>query len=150
MAHSLRSLVAYDAAGNVVGTADYSVLRDDEDNVIGLVDFEAIELSGRPLTELYKPSNAVGCGTWPEWLGVGAHEFRVALGPDQRIARLVHRTSGFVRDRAAIEAAIAAVPPDADGVRDIRHLVGGPNRPLVLDDQGHTLGRSPAPVLPLP
>ena len=84
-----------------------------------------------------------GSGTWPEWIGGQAHAFRAELGPDKRITALVHRDSGYRRERSAVEAAIDAVEPDAEGLKDIRHLVGGPSRPLVLDDSGKTSERAP-------
>jgi hypothetical protein len=137
------SLLAYSSDGTVVATLDHLVARDADGNVLGLVDFAAHEASGGALTEIWQVSNAVGSGTWPEFLGGRAHEFRVELdGPSgaKRISALVHKSSGHRRDRAAVEAAIAAVEPDAVGRRDIRHLVGGPDRPLKLDENGRTIG----------
>ena len=80
---------------------------------------------------------------WPEWLGGAAQDFRVELAGKaghKHIAALVHKKSGHRRERAAIEAAIAAAPVK-DGARDIRHLVGGPTRPLTLDAKGRTAQR---------
>ena len=138
----LVSLLAYDAAGNVVATLGHMVAKDTDGNVIGLIDFEAHERAGGKLRDIWDAADAVGSGTWPEWLGARVHDFRVELGPDKRIAALIHAKSGYRRDRATLEAAIAAVQPDADGVRDIRALVGGPTAPLVLDDQGRTVSRT--------
>lgn len=133
-------LLAYDAAGAVVATLDHMVARDADGNVTGLIDFEAHEAAGGKLRDIWQVGNAVGSGTWPEWLSSGAHDFRVELaGPSgaKRIAALVHKTSGYRRERAAIEAAIAAVPL-VNGARDIRAIVGGPQRPLALDAEGRT------------
>lgn len=132
-------LIAYDAVGNVVATLEHMVAKDDEGRVIGLVDFAAHEAAGGRLSDIWQVSNAIGSGTWPEWLGPAAHGFTVVLAADARIAQLVHKTSGFRRVRAQVEAAIAAVPPDANGVRDIRAIVGGPGRPLTLDNRGRTI-----------
>ena len=147
-------LLAYDAAGNVVATLDVMVQHADDGTPLGLVDFAAHEAAGGEHTEIWVVSNAIGSKIWPEWLGGRAHEFRVELeGPPgaKYIARLVHRTSGYVRERAPIEAAIARVAPDERGNRDIRQLVGGPDRPLPLDDEGRNAPRpkSRMPDLPL-
>ena len=133
-------LIAYDATGSVVGTLDYMVAQDGQGNVIGLIDFAAHEAAGGKLRDIWEVSGAAGSGTWPEWIGSPAHDFTVELD-GKRIAALVHKASGHRRDRSAIEAAIAAVEPDANGVRDIRHIVGGPQRPIALDDQGRTVAR---------
>jgi hypothetical protein len=139
----LGMLLAYDAAGNIVGTLDYLVTHDAAGNLVGLVDFEAHEVAGGKLRDHWNVEGAAGSGAWPEWLGSGAHGFTVELA-DKRIVALVHKTSGHRRERAAVEAAIAAVEPNAAGAKDIRHLVGGPTRPLALDDQGWTTERQAA------
>ena len=149
-------ILYFDAAGNVVGSLDALVDRSPEGDAIGLVDFEAAELAGDRLRRFGAvgwtdsatgiTTYAAGAATWPEWLAGGKlAEFRVELEPNPaparaRIRALVHRTSGYRRERAAIEAAIVAVEPDASGTRDIRHLVGGPTRPLQLDADGRTVG----------
>lgn len=139
----MKPLLAYDATGAVVATLGHMVARDDGGNVVGLVDFAAHEDAGGSLTDIWRVSNAVGSGTWPEWLGAQAHAFSVVLDPQtKRITQLIHKTSGFRRVRAQIEAAIAAAPPDANGVRDIRAIVGGPQRPLALDNNGMTVAAS--------
>lgn len=132
----IGSLLAYDSDGNVVATLDYLVARDDAGKVVGLHNFEAHELAGGKLRSFWTVEGAVGSGTWPEWLGSQAHGFRVER-QGKRITALVHGVSGHRRERAAIEAAIAAVEPDANGARDIRHLVGGPSHPLQLDEPRH-------------
>lgn len=133
-------LLAYGASGSVVAVLHHVVARDADGNALGLIDFAAYEAAGGPLTDIWRVSDATGSGTWPEWLGLRAYDFTVVLDPStKRIAQLVHKTSGFRRVRAQIEAAIAAVPPDANGVRDIRAIVGGPTRPLALDNQGRTI-----------
>ena len=65
-------------------------------------------------------------------------------GADGKIAALIHKVGGIRRDRAAIEQAIASAPL-LDGVPDLRAILGGPGMPLVLDDEGRTIGRSPQP-----
>lgn len=127
-------LLAYDASGAVVATLDYSVVLDADGHVVGMWDFEATESAG-PLTAIWTVSNASGSGTWPEYLGQQAHAFRAIRGSDGRIAALIHKTSGFRRDRAAIQAAIAAAPV-INGVKDLRAIVGGPNRPIPLLPNG--------------
>lgn len=129
----MRELLAYDAAGNVVATLAYVVARDDGGNVLDLIDFGAYEDAGGHLTDIWVVSNAIGSGTWPEWLGGQAHAFSVVLDPaTKRISQLVHKTSGFRRVRAQIEAAIAATPGDVSAI------VGRPGRPLPIDAQGRT------------
>lgn len=98
---------------------------------------------------------AKGSKTWPEWIAGRVYDFRVELhGPpgQKRISALVHRASGARRERAVIEAAIASRIAEANGApADIRDLVGGPERPLVLDDRGQTASRRPVtrPQLPM-
>jgi hypothetical protein len=160
----LCPLLAYDANGDVIATLGSMVARDESGAAIGLVDFAVVEASGRPLTDLWYVDGAVGSGTWPEWLDARAHEFRVELDANKRIVALVHRgrparreapavpASGFRRDRAQLEAAVAErIAAAGDEPADIRDLVGGPTRPLKLDNRGHTLGREPdrASALPL-
>jgi hypothetical protein len=141
------SLLAYDAAGNVIGTLDFMVHRNDDGEADGLIDFAAHEAAGGKLTDVWKVGNATGSGTWPEWLGSRAHDFTVELGPGKRITALVHRDSGHRRERVVLEAAIAFRIAEAAGEpADIRDLVGGPTAPLVLDDAGRTIGRSPQPA----
>lgn len=155
-------LIAYDSTDAVVGTLDYLV-RYDEDasrTPLGLVDFEAHEAAGASLTSIWHVQDAVGSGTWPEWLGDRAHEFRVELEPGwsrttaarppHRIRALIHRDTGHRHERADIESAIAERIAAADGTAaDIRDLVGGPDRPLHLDVAGRTLGRGLEPEHPL-
>jgi hypothetical protein len=142
-------LVAYNAAGEVTAILDHLVARDAAGRVIGLVDFAAQEVAGE-LTDVWNVEGAAGSGTWPEWLGAKAHDFRVERA-NGRITALVHKSSGQRRERAAIEEAIEAVEPDDKGRRDIRHIVGGPDRPLLLDDEGRTTPREPRsrPNLPV-
>lgn len=143
-------LLAYDAAGNVVATLDYLTARDAAGTVVGLIDFEAHEAAGGKLRDIWQVNGAGGSGTWPEWLGGRAHDFGIEIGPDGRIGALVHRTSGYRRERAAVEAAIAAAPTLRNGARDLRGIVGGPQRPLVLDDKGQTVPRSASMATPAP
>jgi hypothetical protein len=155
----LRQLIAWDAAGNVVATLDHVVAKDEEGKVVGLLDFEAHELAGGRLREIAEVSNAVGSGTWPEWLGSRAHLFRVELDPSPvgqraKITALVHKESGHRRVRADIEAAIAERINEerakGHAKADIRDIVGGPQRPLLLDEDGRTKAREKVsrPALP--
>lgn len=184
----LQQLIAYNAQGSVVATLDHMVAKDEDGNVVGLIDFEAHEQAGGRMRDIWENSEATGSGTWPEWLGGGAYAFRVELDPSPgpsraRIAALVHKTSGHRRERYAIEAAIAerldaarqAARAKGDeqrarlrsrGVReevveqfadpapepvDLRDLLGGPGRPLQLDEDGRTLARvqRERPALPV-
>jgi hypothetical protein len=153
----LTMLLAYDAAGNVIATLDYLVQYDDTParDPLGLVDFGAHEEAGGEHTAIWQVQGAAGSKVWPEWIGGRAHDFRVEReGPPGRkhIAALVHKTSGYRRERAAVEDAIASRIAKAKGApADIRDLVGGPDRPLTLTNTGRT-ARRPAPspaTLPL-
>ncbi len=156
-------VLAYDADGNVVGTLDHMVqYADDADRTpLGLVDFMGHEEAGGDMTAVWVVDSGdsthpvKGSKAWPEYLGSRAHDFRVELeGPPgrKRIAALVHKDSGHRRERAAIEAAIAdRIAAAGDQPADIRDLVGGPDRPMFLDDRGRTGVRPKAtrPSLPL-
>jgi len=139
----LSMLLAYDSAGNVLGTLDYLVARDEAGNVLGLIDFGAHEEARGKLRDIWEVAGAAGSATWPEWLGGQAQEFRVELEPGgKRIAALVHRGSGHRRERAGVEGAIRERIAAAEGrPADIRDLVGGPDRPLVVDEEGRTRAR---------
>jgi len=159
-------ILFWDAAGNVVGTLDHMVQYDDDGKPLGLVDFEAHELAGGRLREIAEASNAVGAGTWPEWLGMRAHDFRVVVRPGPKggthsITEPEHKTSGHRRQRVEVAEAIAARISDEDVAAQaearqkrpvwIGDLVGGPDRYLQLDDDGRTVPRVPSvrPNLPL-
>lgn len=136
-------LLAYDTDGNIWAVLEHKVDIVDG-NVVGLVDFEAHELAGGDHTDYWRvdiPDVVIkGSKHWPEWLGAQARHFRVELaGPpgQRRIGALVHHETGHRRERASIEAAIEATPI-VNKQRDIRHIVGGPLRPLQLDATGHT------------
>lgn len=150
----LAMLLAYDSGGNVIATLDTMTLRNNAGEVVGLIDFEAHEAAGGPLTDIWNVAGAAGSGTWPEWIGGRAHQFTVELvGPpgQKRINALVHKTSGFRRERAAIEAAIAALPQDRHGHRNALPITGDPNRPLTLDANGRNAPPVPrgSPHLPI-
>jgi hypothetical protein len=149
-------LLAYTEDGSVVATLDYLVQYDENRSPIGLVNFARHEEAGGENTDIWSHVqylNDVDQGTvkgskvWPEWLGARAHEFRVELeGPPgrKRIKALVHRDSGHRRERAAIEAEVASrIEAAGDKPADIRDLVGGPDRPMHLDDTGRS---APRPV----
>lgn len=139
----MAMLLAYDTAGNVVATLDHVVARDTDGTAIGLVDFAAHEAAGGRMRDIWDVSDAIGSATWPEWLGARAHDFRVELD-GRSIAALVHKVSGFRRERAGVASAIAArhVQTPIGSPVDLRDLVGGPTRPLVLDDTGRSVPRS--------
>ena len=148
-------LLAYNAPGDVVATLDYLVQYDDNGDPLGLVDFAAHEQAGGDLTDIWSVGNATGSKTWPEWIGSAAHFFRVELiGPagGKHIAALVHKTSGHRRERSTVEAnialRIAVYDPEP---ADIRDVVGGPDRPMQLDDDGKVKIKAPVvrPNLPL-
>lgn len=146
-------LVAYDADGNIVATLDYVVQYDNDIDrtPLGVVDVGVVEESGGEMTSVWVVDGAAGSKVWPEWIGARAHDFRVELvGPpgQKRIGALVHKTSGYRRERAAIEAAIEAVPV-VNGKKDIRAIVGGPERPLILNDEGRNALPPNRPELPL-
>lgn len=155
----LTPLIAYDAGGNIISVMDHLVARVDG-VVVGLYDFAAHEANGGKLRDFWDVNRAVGSGTWPEWLGDRTHEFRVQLD-GKLIVRLVH-PSGFVRHRDRIEAEILRrhqtetrklgsrvlelVPLNVD----LRDLVGGPGKPLRLDERGRTVdGQRDTEALPL-
>jgi hypothetical protein len=95
---------------------------------------------------------AVASGTWPEWIGSRALDFRVVVATG-RVDALIHRTSSKHRTRAGVETAIAERIEAAqeEAPVDISDLVGGPDRPLMLDEDGDTLPRVEAvqPDLPV-
>lgn len=137
-------LIAYDADGNVVATLDYLVHLGPDGEPDGLVDFAECERQGIKMREVWNVSSAVGSGVWPEYLGSNAHSFRIERDAKGRITALVHKKSGLRRERAAVEAAIADRIAQADGQpADIRDLVGGPDRPLFVDDEGNASRRQP-------
>ena len=141
----LTMLIAYDVDGNVIATGDYMVTKNADGKVTGLIDFAAHEEAGGKLRDIWDVAGAAGSATWPEWLGGGAHDFKVEL--DKRhnlpLRALVHKDSGHRRERVAVEAAIAKRIEKAKGEpADIRDLVGGPNAHLRLDAKGKTLGRA--------
>jgi hypothetical protein len=144
------------------------VARDETGKVIGLVDFAAHEAAGGNHTDIWTvdsgdPAHPVkGSKVWPEWLGAGATDFRVELEGEpghKRIAALVRKPTpvgdrdtrgrfrpatagGHRRERAVIEAAITDRIVKAGGQpADIRDLVGGPTRPLLLDNKGQVAPR---------
>jgi hypothetical protein len=146
----IAPLIAYDAAGNIVGVLDYWVRYDEskpDRPPIGLVDFAAMEAAGMDVSPaVWNVDTAVGSKVWPEWLGNAFGDYRVELdGPPgrKRIAALVHKGSGLRRERDKIEKAIAGRIEKARGKpADLRDLVGGPGAPLRLDrETGRTLGR---------
>jgi hypothetical protein len=155
MTNRPHQLLAYDANGDVIATLDHVVARDDQGNVVGLVDFEAHEDAGGEHLGIWHVSGAVGSKVWPEWLGGRAHDFRVERsGPPgaKRITALVHRESGHRRERHLVEAAIQARVDGANGEPvNISDLVGGPGLPLHLDEHGRTAARvvTVRPDLPL-
>lgn len=145
----LSMLLAYDIGGEIVATLDALVARHPAGEVRGLYDFGAIERAGGPLADLWVAAGAAGSGSWPEWINPQGFAVELEPGwsrfiprggrPDHRIRALVHRASGHRRERSAIDAAIAErVAAAGDEPADLRDLVGGPGRPLLLDADGRT------------
>lgn len=158
-------LIAWDADGNVIARCSYMARRDETGEVVGHYDFEDLELAGYSLTGLWVVRGAVGSGTWPEFLYDDVHRFRVELRPGRKggtplIRALVHRESGFRRERADIEQRLLAhVDRVAREKRqrgepvevDITEVVGGPgDRGLLLDADGRTKARFRVEVPDLP
>lgn len=156
-----HSLIAWNAQGEVVATLDHMVAKNEDGNAVGLVDFAAHEGAGGRLRDIWEVNKATGSAVWPEWLGTEVYDFTVELDPNPsparaHIAALVHKKSGHRRVRADIEAAISEriaeahakhrkeAGSDADVSRvavDIKDIVGGPGKPLLLDDEGKTKPR---------
>lgn len=152
-------LVAYDTSGQIIATL-WKAVQTADDGTVGMVDFLAAEASG-PLTEVWHVPGAAGSGTWPEWLGSGAHMFKVVRDPSHPhpIRELVHvgrpatadessqpipaiPASGHRRIRDDIEAAVQArlgqALADAAPTVDIRDITGLPDEPLQLLPDGTT------------
>ncbi len=148
-------LIAYNAAGDIVATLDHLVVRDAGGNVVGLADLDALERDGGEMIDAWTVEGASGSKTWPEWLGARATEFTVELDGEpgrKRAVALVHKTSGHRRERQAIDDEIQRRTQQANGEPvDVRDLLGGPDRPLLLDEDGATKPRAnPEPTrLPL-
>lgn len=134
-------LVAYDAAGNVIGTLDSHVVRNATGAVVGLADFAGREAAGLDNSPaVWTVPGAKGSKVWPEYLGAAAVRFTVELaGPPgaKSIDALIDKQSGYRRTRADVEQAIANAPL-IDGAKDLRAIVGGPMQPLTLDATGAT------------
>jgi hypothetical protein len=159
-------LIAYADDGSIIATQDYRTVHDEAGNAVGLVDYAAHEEAGGEMTDIWvveqhegtDPATRVttpakGSKVWPEWI-TNAHEFKVELEGKpgkKRIAALVHKKSGHRRERSIIDGnvagRIAAYHPDP---ADIRDLVGGPDRPLELDEHGRTKPRGKPERLNVP
>lgn len=151
-------LLAYDDDGNVIATLSHCVVYDpDTGEPLGLVDFMAHEAAGGEHADIWqvhgeiretdhpekppKTWRAKGSKAWPEHLGGAAQMFKVELdGPagGKNIEALVHRESGHRRERAALEQRVSARVAAKAGAEpaNITDIVGGPDRPLLLDDSG--------------
>jgi hypothetical protein len=156
-------LIRWNADGDVIATSDVMVQRDENGNVIGFIDFAEVEAEGIPLIELVVTPRAVGAGAWPEWLAHQAQDFRVEVDPDfsmhkprgqrpdHRVRALVHKVSGYRRDRVTVENEIKRRIKEAKGKpADIRDLVGGPTKPLLLDAEGRAIERGRVRVRTFP
>src|ERR1035437_1927667 len=106
----MSELLAYDSKGKVVATLGHVVARNEGGEVIGLVDFEAHEIAGGKLRDIWDVASAIGSETWPEWLGAGAHAFTVELDKDKRITTLAQKEGGHRGEGATVLAAIATTP----------------------------------------
>lgn len=159
----LSMLIGYspDADGRLVVTRtvdSWTVIADDHETVLGLLDFEAYEAAGRKFrlrlgaearadgpVGIVHFDSVTGVGSWPEWIrAVGEFAVEIDPGATHPIRRLVHLRSGHVRERTEIEARIAQRIAEADAERpaDLRDIVGGPDRPLALDGAGRTIAAS--------
>jgi len=139
----LSMLIAYDVNDVVIATLEVCIAYNDSGEAVGLVDFAAHELAAGELIDIWTVEGAAGSKTWPEWIDPRGWTVERAGPPGKkRIEALVH-PNGHRRERAAIEAAIEERIAQANGKpADIRDIVGGPDRPLILDDDGVTVGRT--------
>lgn len=151
--------IAWDAGGDVIAVLETLVVHDEEGQLLGVVDIAELERSGGEMIEAWRVEGAAGSGSWPEWIGGRALEFRVELEPGwthaavdperpHRVRALVHKGSGHRRERGAIEGAAAQVKPDRRA--DLRRITGGTDRPLRLDDRGRTVRAGELPPRRLP
>jgi hypothetical protein len=122
-------LLAYDAGGAVIASLEWLMVPDGKGGFAGPVDFEAHEAGGGRLRECWDVADASGSCFWPEFLGSRATEYRIELAGG-RASALVHRVSGERRDRTDLERRIREAPVRSDGSRDLRSVVGGPDRPV--------------------
>lgn len=122
----MASVLAYDGDGNVVASLD--AMRIAGPSGPEPLDALAYESAGRPFLDIWNVTGAAGSGAWPEHLGIAATRFRVELD-GSRIVRLVDRETGAVRDREAIERAVADIVA-AGG--DARTVCGSPAAPLAI------------------
>ena len=113
-------LVLYHADGTIWGAFPPMVRYSSEGLPIETIDWEAREAAGLPVTDLLTVTTPgddanppiKGAKHWPESQVPDLHAHRVELAGKaghKHIAALVHKTSGHLRDRAAIEAAMEAV-----------------------------------------
>lgn len=146
-------LLAYDTDGRVIAILDQLVQL--TDNGVGMVDFEAHEAAGGSMQDIWNVERAAGSGTWPEWLGMRAHEFRVRV--DRRsahpIRELIHLESGHRRQRAQVEAAVAeriAQKKAEAEARTAEQVALTASMPLQRDKNGRFLPRPVIVVAPEP
>lgn len=147
-------MVAWNADDEIIATFSFMAKRDDDGEVIGHYDFEAHELAGGDMTLLWKVPGAVASATWPEFIGMRAHDFRVRRRPGPKgvthlITALEHKVSGHRRERVDVEAKLvarrashkASLPPGQEGVvyTPVGDIVGGPGKPLPLGDDGREM-----------
>lgn len=89
----------------------------DYGEVLALVDFAAFEVAGGENTVTHRlmvpdedgVNTVRGSKVWPEWIGGAALQFRVELEGSpgaRRISALVHKVSGYRRERVVLEAEI--------------------------------------------
>jgi hypothetical protein len=178
----LTMLLAWNASGDIIAARLKQVVYDDQGSALGLVDFEAHELAGGALTDIWRVWTrrddeprvyAVGSGTWPEWLGPAVRDFRVeadprplvGVGGHHRIKALIHKGSGYRRERADLERAIeerlavmrSNLPPEAadDPLPEslllsvLRAERGTPQRPKRVDADGRNAPPQAAAALAL-
>lgn len=129
-------LIAYDHHGSILAVA-HELYWVAPDGRVHAVDLETAERG--QLTDLWRVSGARGSCFWPEHLGDRFTEFRV-VREDRRAVRLVHRRSGAVRLRGAVDDALAAIEDTQLGApgkrRACRRLLGDAGHPIRLDRDG--------------
>jgi hypothetical protein len=151
-------LVAYDEDGNVLATLGHLVQRR-PDGSKRLVDFAALEERGGEFDAaqpggVWHVEGAAGSKVWPERID-RPEDFRVEKeGPPgkRRIAALVHKKSGYRRERKDIEARLERRMAELTGggearmtlsqyLDSIKDIVGTPTEPIQVTRTGRTKRR---------
>lgn len=100
----MSMLVAYKEDGEIIATLDFCVVRDNDGNVIGVIDFAETEASGTELTNIWRVDGAIGSGSVPEKMDSRIYNYKVEVDdafttkkargerPERRIKRLVRKS----------------------------------------------------------